>query len=259
MRRQYVHVMCLLDCGKNSFCRNVSHSVCVHSCAHVVVLMQVWAAAASGVLLGQHVGHTAPVNCLALDGNLLFSGSHNGEIRAWDVLPPWFTGKGDSTSVRALSPTAAAGTPAAASHMQAVSHSRLGNTADSSVAAAGAGAGRTRSACRSPGGGSSSSSRRTVATSSAFTVLKGHTGSIAGLAVASESGVLVSCGADGQVLQWNYCTGQLLGRYSLEGQSLSCVAVEPDTRLVYVGTAHGQLLTVAGIEQVCGLDCDVVG
>jgi hypothetical protein len=52
--------------------------------------------------------------------------------------------------------------------------------------------------------------------------------------------------------------GQLLGRYSLEGQSLTGVAVEPDTRLVYVANAKGQLLTVPGTEQVVGADVEAV-
>jgi WD40 repeat protein len=127
------------------------------------------------------------------------------------------------------------------------------------AAAAAACGGRARSACRSPNGISSSgSSSRPVAISSAFTVLKGHVGSVTGLAVASDSGVLVSCGADGQVLQWDYCRGQLLGGHSMKGQSLSCVAVEPDARLVYVGTTHGQLLTVAVTEQPCGAEAKPV-
>lgn len=87
--------------------------------------------------------------------------------------------------------------------------------------------------------------------STAFAVFQAH-GAVTGLAVASDSGVLVSCGGDGQVLQWDYSTGQLLGRYSLEGQRLSCIAVEPSGLQVFVGTAQGQLLTVPGTDQVCG-------
>jgi DNA-binding beta-propeller fold protein YncE len=52
--------------------------------------------------------------------------------------------------------------------------------------------------------------------------------------------------------------GQILARYSLEGQSLTGVAVEPDTRLVYVANAKGQLLTVPGTAQVVGTDGDAV-
>eukprot|EP00955_Chlamydomonas_euryale_P079196 363265-Chlamydomonas_euryale.AAC.6 len=39
------------------------------------------------VLRGTHVGHTAPVTCLALDANFLFSGSDDATIRMWDAMP----------------------------------------------------------------------------------------------------------------------------------------------------------------------------
>ncbi len=37
--------------------------------------------------LGCHSGHTAPVTCLALDANFLFSGSDDATIRLWDTVP----------------------------------------------------------------------------------------------------------------------------------------------------------------------------
>lgn len=169
-------------------------------------MSQVWAATASGLLLGQHLGHTGPVNCLVVDGNLLFSGSQDSTIRMWDVLPPWFKGQGDA--------------------------SRPLTGSEASV--------------RGPGGVG-----QHVPSSTAFAVLQAHS-AVTGLAIAADSGVLVSCGADGQVLQWDYLTGQLLGRYSLEGQRLSCIAVERSGLQVYVGTGQGQLLTVPGVDQVCG-------
>lgn len=41
-------------------------------------------------LVGQHVGHTEAVGCLALDANFLFSGSEDCTIRVWDSIskPP---------------------------------------------------------------------------------------------------------------------------------------------------------------------------
>jgi WD40 repeat protein len=174
--------------------------------------LQVWSPSANGLLLGQHAGHMGPVLCMALDGNLLFSGSQDGTIRMWDAVPPLFNGR-----------PATAGTAAAAKH----SH-------DNS------------SCCH-------------AARDTALMVLRGHSGSVVGLAVAAESGVLVSCGADGLVLQWDVSTGQQLGRCCLEGQVPACVAVEPDTRQVYVGTSQGQLLTIAGTEQVCAAHLQLVG
>lgn len=217
--------------------------------------MQVWSGGASGQLLGQHVGHTgAPVNCLALDGNLLFSGSHDTTILMWDVLPPWFGSQG-CVSHPASSPAAlvAAGTtasPAAGS---------CGGTAANSQGSCSPAGSRIVAAasCReSPGTTASSSTGRSAssqpASSTAFAVLIGHSAAVTGLAVAADSGVLVSCGADGQVLQWDYCSGQVLARYRLESHSLCGLAVQPDTRLVFVGTSHGQLLTLPGTEQVVG-------
>lgn len=174
------------------------------------------------MLLGQHVGHTAPVACLALDGSLLFSGAQDGSIRMWDVLPPFFVCHSQQLTARPRSPTAAA--PAA----------------------------------------DGASRQRPVASSSAFAVLKGHSGAVTGLAVAADSGVLVSCGVDGQVLQWDYATRQVVGRHCLEGQGLSCLAVGPDAQQVYVGTSHGQLLTVPGSGHVvCAAggtnDCHAIG
>lgn len=190
------------------------------------LLSQVWAGAASGVLLGRHVGHTAPVTCLALDGSLLFSGAQDGSILMWDVLPPFFVCHSQQlTCSQPRSPTAAA--PAA-------------------------------------DGASIGGRQLPAASSSAFAVLKGHSGAVTGLAVAADSGVLVSCGVDGQVLQWDYATREVVGRYCLEGQGLSCLAVGPDAQQVYVGTSHGQLLTVPGSGHVvCGAggttDCQAIG
>ncbi|KAF6256973.1 hypothetical protein COO60DRAFT_1640324 [Scenedesmus sp. NREL 46B-D3] len=60
--------------------------------------IRAWSGSCAGELLGQHLGHTGPVNCLALDGNFLFSGSNDKTIRMWDVLPPHFAGVSGATA-----------------------------------------------------------------------------------------------------------------------------------------------------------------
>lgn len=218
---------------------------------------QVWAGGASGQLLGQHVGHTGPVNCLALDGNLLFSGSLDTTIRMWDVLPPGFGSSHGSTTSRPVSFGVAVAALAAAPAGGRGGSSAGPGCNNSRTAASSKG---VRSPCKGTSTTATSTTSRapSAATSTAFAVLRGHTASVTGLAVATDTGVLVSCGTDGQLLQWDYCMGQLLARYSLEGQSLTGVAVEPDARLVYVANAKGQLLTVPGTELVVGADGDAV-
>ncbi len=52
----------------------------------VCVRVQVWSV--NGYTqVGQHLGHTDAVTCLALDSNLLFSGSDDCTIRVWDTVP----------------------------------------------------------------------------------------------------------------------------------------------------------------------------
>jgi WD40 repeat protein len=56
---------------------------------HLLLLLhhQVWSSSCSGELLGQHLGHTGPVTCMALDGHFLLSGSQDCTVCTWDVLP----------------------------------------------------------------------------------------------------------------------------------------------------------------------------
>lgn len=226
----------------------VMQSCCRYSSAllpHTPKHKQVWAGAASGLLLGQHVGHTGPINCLTLDGNLLFSGSLDTTIRMWDVLPPWFHNSGGVSGGGVSS-----GIATATAGLFGSSSSRPASPAYNGVS--GSSSSPTKTHPTPPRFKPRDASSCRPASSTAFAVLRGHSAAVTGLAVAADSGVLVSCGADGQVLQWDYSNRQLLSKCCLQGQHLSGVAVEPDTRQVYVGTSQGQMLTVAGAEQACG-------
>lgn len=199
--------------------------------------LQVWSGCASGQLLGQHQGHTGPVNCLALDGNLLFSGSHDTTIAMWDVLPAWFV----AASAAVTAPVAAAA-PAS-----------RGRAGCSTPALAGAAAVQARAGVHCRGReGEGRDAARLQPVSRAFRVMRGHTSEVNALHVLSSTGLLLSCGQDGQVLQWNYFTGQLLAATSAPGQGLTCLAAvhQPvadrdaceGCAKAYVGTAAGQLL-----------------
>lgn len=63
------------------------------------------------------------------------------------------------------------------------------------------------------------------------------------------NGVLVSCGRDGRLLQWDYATGQLLAKQQLQGQELLCLAVRQDSRQVYVGSSTAQLLSFQVVDR----------
>ena len=67
-----------------------THGIC--STIYYYHLLQVWSARLSE-LLGKHMGHVAPVTCLALDGNFLISGSEDCTVRLWDLVPASRCGK----------------------------------------------------------------------------------------------------------------------------------------------------------------------
>eukprot|EP00879_Flechtneria_rotunda_P012356 GHRR01012903.1.p2 GENE.GHRR01012903.1~~GHRR01012903.1.p2 ORF type:complete len:132 (-),score=48.59 GHRR01012903.1:477-872(-) len=75
----------------------------------------------------------------------------------------------------------------------------------------------------------------------AVQVLHGHTAAVTGLAVVHATGILVSCGRDGKLLQWEYTTSSLLTQQQLPGQEFTCVAVTEDRGQVYAGTSQAQI------------------
>ena len=77
-----------------------------HTHARTHMHAQVWSS--SGYLpLGQHIGHTDAVTCLALDANFLFSGSDDCTIRLWDAVPA--TPAANAALASPSSPTGAKG------------------------------------------------------------------------------------------------------------------------------------------------------
>jgi WD40 repeat protein len=79
--------------------------------------------------------------------------------------------------------------------------------------------------------------------------MHGHAAAVTGLEVVQGDGVLVSCGRDGRLLQWDYATGQLLAKQQLHGQELLCLAVRQDSRQVYVGSSSAQLLSFKVVDK----------
>jgi hypothetical protein len=82
---------------------------------------------------------------------------------------------------------------------------------------------------------------------------------VTGLEVVQANGVLVSCGRDGRLLQWDYATGQLLSKQQLHGQELLCLAVRQDSRQVYVGSNTAQLLSFRVVEKQQGEAAELQG
>lgn len=65
---------------------------------------QVWSARLYEQL-GRHVGHVAPVTCLALDGNFLLSGSEDCTVRLWDLLPALRYSQSQASGFHCYSPS----------------------------------------------------------------------------------------------------------------------------------------------------------
>lgn len=223
--------------------------------------LQVWSSSCMGELLGQHLGHTGPVNCLTVDGNFLFSGSSDKSIRMWDLLPPHFAGKGSSSAAQAVG----AGGPGTVEGAVGVSTSDSGvgfapgSSWESYLQEVGSGRAPSSAGCN----GSSHFARcltsgghmldDIVPGSIAFDVFQSHTAAVTGLDVVQSTGVLVSCGKDGRILQWDYTTGQMIVEQQLSGMEFTCLSVQQESKQAYVGTNKGQILKFKVAAPAVGL------
>ena len=73
-------------------CHHLDPCWCPPMSACLLYTLQVWSARLYEHL-GRHVGHAAPVTCLAMDGNFLISGSEDCTVRLWDLVPASRCGK----------------------------------------------------------------------------------------------------------------------------------------------------------------------
>lgn len=239
--------------------------------------MQVWSGTCNGELLGQHLGHVDPVHCLAVDGNFLFSGSLDTTVRVWDMVPSGF-GSSNSTAGQGRQPGMAGSgqgrVPATGSHFGTDVY-RVANMIDVE-ALSGPTPGRVPRApseCRRSHAGSECSASAKVQQggllgcpavaanakgsascscphSLAFRVLLGHTASVMGLGVVMSSGLLVSAGRDGRIIQWDYINGCMLAQQHVQGEQLLCLSVQHGSGVVFAGTHGGQVLSFQLTEQV---------
>jgi WD40 repeat protein len=88
---------------------------------------------------------------------------------------------------------------------------------------------------------------KAVPCSTPFSVLLSHRAPVTGLAVLASTGLLLSCGEDGQLLMWSYWHGTELAKFEVGGQPLTCLSVYQDQATGHaralVGSAAGQLLS----------------
>ncbi|GIL56264.1 hypothetical protein Vafri_11611 [Volvox africanus] len=159
--------------------------------------------------LGCHRGHKNAVTCLALDANFLFSGSDDCTICLWDTVP-------------------------AAVDKSHISGSRIGGTHGA----------QPNAVPTSPG----------IALKGTFStrplkVLQAHRRSVTGLDVLPASGHLVSCSLDGQLLVWDYVSGQLMHRFTHDTEEFRCLALRYDRPEVLVGTLQANILRYTIHEQ----------
>lgn len=185
-------------------------------------------------------------------------------IRMWDLLPPSFASRGcntlgssqDSTTRMLGSPAEV--TVAAASSTTAGKGGAAGSDWQQYLQQIGTGSpvrkGRESPAAQANHANSArySANGVGVASSTAFQVLQGHTAAVTGLSMVHGTGILVSCGRDARLLQWDYTTGQLLMQQQLNGMEFVCLAVQQDSKQAYVGTSKGQVLAFRVAAEVAG-------
>ncbi|KAF5831098.1 WD40-repeat-containing domain protein [Dunaliella salina] len=157
-----------------------------------------------GGYLGQHVGHTDAVACLALDANFLFSGSEDCTIRVWDAVPasskpatPLSSGSGPSEHV--------------GPQHSSIFHSRASHHAEAGF------------------------------TSTPLKVLVGHTRCVTALLSHPTAGYLFSCSLDGSLRIWDYVSGTVLVKYG-HHEELKCMTLRADCPEVVVGTNQASIL-----------------
>ncbi|XP_069837406.1 cilia- and flagella-associated protein 57 isoform X1 [Dendropsophus ebraccatus] len=63
--------------------------------------------------------------------------------------------------------------------------------------------------------------------------LKGHNGKVRSVAWSMDDSKLVSCGLDGAIYEWNSLTGKRESECVLKSCSYSCVALSPDSKIIF--------------------------
>eukprot|EP00775_Hariotina_reticulata_P004960 gene4960-5201_t len=285
--------------GATAAIREVSESpevlVLLYDKEHEVVIsggndgvVRVWSGTCNGELLGQHLGHAGPVNCLAVDANFLFSGSSDTTVRVWDMLPANFGSSNSATGndrQPRLAGTSPVGSPAIEMHcgvdthqvadkidVEVLSSMTSGQGPQMSYAGGISHAGRPCSALSKvqraglvtssfPGAARPKGSKGALSCphSIPFRILQGHAASVMGLDVVASNGLLVSAGRDGRLIQWDYINGSMLAQQHVQGEQLLCLSVQHGSGIVFAGTHSGQVLSfqlTAQMPRSAGLDED---
>lgn len=173
----------------------------------------------------------------------------------WDLVPPHFVHRSTTTAAQGAAAAGAtvAGTAGSCTgvscsqQLQTLRVSNPGHTMDSTADIMGQSS-PTKQMPAAIGG--------PVPSSAAFQVLHGHTAAVTGIDIVQSTGVLVSCGKDGRILQWDYSTGQLIREQHLVDVRFLCVAVHQGTRQAYAGASSGQVLN---FDVTAVVDTDTVG
>mmetsp|Transcript_30067 Transcript_30067/g.77977 ORF Transcript_30067/g.77977 Transcript_30067/m.77977 type:complete len:848 (-) Transcript_30067:359-2902(-) len=166
-------------------------------------IIKVWSF--MGGYLGQHVGHTDAVACLALDANFLFSGSEDCTIRVWDAVPA------SSKPTTPLSSSGSGPLEHVGSQQSIILQSRATHHAESGF------------------------------TSAPLKVLVGHTRCVTALLTHPAAGHLFSCSLDGSLRIWDYVSGTVLLKYG-HHEELKCMTLRADCPEVVVGTNQASIL-----------------